>query len=534
MTGCEAPRRLPILAKLNLAALAILAGALVVHLWPAWNADPDLSQGLLMPAVCAFLLYLSRRSGTERFLAEGPAFALASGLGSAALAGLCLAGLLAVTVDWGSAIVTFCLTSSFALLGCACLCAFSGRDSRLVPLNWTALSAALLWPLCSPLPPGTYSRITLGLQLWVSANVMRVLDLLGIAAHRQGNIIELARGTVGIEEACSGVRSLVACIFAGVLFSATLARRPWARVSLIGLSVPLALAMNFLRSLLLTLLVNAGVRVEGLWHDATGYLVLVVTAALLLSLAISLEARDAGVRPAPAPGQDAAGSASGRFHSQRALSLVLGLALALLAFFAGHTRPSTGLLGPVPDLAAMLPPPVSGWRVENRPDLYQFAGILRTDHLAQRTFYRKDAQGTEQVTFYLAFWPEGQATAGVVGSHTPDACWPGTGWAPVEGPPGPSILVVQGHPLPQAQYRLFVNEGYPQYVWFWQIMDGHVVDVGSTRSVSSLVRIALRFGFRKTGQQAFVRISSNRTWGEISKEPFVVDFFARAQRLGLY
>ena len=64
--------------------------------------------------------------------------------------------------------------------------------------------------------------------------------------------------------------------------------------------------------------------------------------------------------------------------------------------------------------------------------------------------------------------------------------------------------------------------------------DGHVVDVGSTRSVSSLVRIALRFGFRKTGQQAFVRISSNRTWGEISKEPFVVDFFARAQRLGLY
>lgn len=529
----EAHRRLPTSASFNLAALAMLAVALIVHLWPEWTLDPDLSHGILMPATCAILLYISRRTHAVAPMAEGKSAALAGGLGAAGLAVLWVAGLLAVTVDWSSPVVDFALTVSFALLGCAAIAAFAGRATALIPLNWTSLCAALLWPLCSPMPPGTYTRLTLGLQLWVSGFVMRTLDLLGIAAHRDGNIIELARGTVGIEEACSGVRSLISCVFAAVLFSAALVRRPWARALLVALSVPLALAMNVLRSLLLTLLVNAGIRVEGTWHDLTGYAVLLLTAAALLGFAILLDGPVSHAPAAVAPGVPET-PADKRPRAQWVLSSVLGLAVATIFFFTSHTATSPAASEASPDLLSLLPSSAEGWQVVTRNDLYRFAGVLRTDHLAQRTYFRQGAGEAEQITLYVAFWPAGQASAGVVGSHTPDACWPGAGWSQQDVPDAHVVLDLPGQRLPLAQHRLFVNGGYPQHVWFWQVFDGHVIDVGSTRSVQALVRIALQYGFRKAGKQAFIRVSSNRPWEEISQDPLMAHFFANARSLGLY
>src|SRR5690606_39079118 len=140
--------------------------------------------------------------------------------------------------------------------------------------------------LTTPLPPGTYSRLTLSLQLLVSEGVLRMLHLLGIAAIRHGNIIDLAHTSVGVEEACSGIRSLISCVFAGMFFSATLVRRPWARAWILALAAPIALAMNFVRSLGLTLLAYKGVDISGAWHDLTGFAVLGVTAVMLGGLAL--------------------------------------------------------------------------------------------------------------------------------------------------------------------------------------------------------------------------------------------------------
>jgi exosortase/archaeosortase family protein len=413
----------------------------------------------------------------------------------------------------------------------AALAAFADDRSPWVPFRWPALAAALIWPLASPLPPGTYTRLTLALQLRVSSGVVHALGALGIAAHREGNVIELARGTVGIEEACSGVRSLVACVFAGILFSAALTRRPWARITLIALSVPLALGMNFIRSLLLTLLVNAGVEVEGTWHDVTGYAVLVVTAALLAGLAILLDRS-----PPPAEEPRGAGTRAESLYpaSQKILTGVLAGAVALVAFFVAESLSPVKPQGPAPDLQALLPTEAPGWEVITRKDLSLFAGTLRTDNMAERTYVRNAASGGVQTTIYVAYWPAGQASVGLVGTHTPDACWPGTGWiASAVSDPRVS-LPVDGRTLAPAQHRLFVNKGYPQNVWFWQLYGGNPVEIGATRSVAAMIGIALRFGFRQGGDQMFVRVSSNRPWEEVSKEPFVASFLERIRPLGLY
>jgi len=529
----EAPRRLPTVAEVNLAGLSVLAFVLVTHLWGDWTHDPDLSHAFLMPVIAVALLHMSRPPRFEDTLQEKNSVALCLLFGASALLCLGVAGLFAATLDWSSPVVDFALATSFGLLACGAIAAFASRTDPWVPFNWTSLCAAVLWPLCSPLPPGSYARLTLGLQLWVSTNVMRALDLLGIAAHRDGNIIQLAHGSVGIEEACSGVRSLISCVFAALLFSAALCRRPMARVLVIALSVPLALAMNFLRSLLLTLLVNAGVHVEGAWHDATGYGVLVATAALLFGAACFLD-RSAAKQESPKVSPIGHGGIQGVSMAQHALQGLLALGFAALLFFSLKTASSPEAGSLVPDLAGILPSSAPGWQVETTQDLYKFAGTLRTDHLAQRTYTQRDALGTKQVTLYLAYWLPGQASVGLVGSHTPDACWPGTGWIQIPAADPSPRLALAGATLPAAQHRSFAEGGYPQQVWYWQLYGGKIVNVENPRSVPALIRIALKYGFRKGGEQAFVRVSSNRPWEEVSHEPFLADFFNRARSLGLY
>ena len=533
---------LPLVVRLSVALLVALTAALVVRLWPQWLHNPDLSHGLFMPVI--FLLLLRENaSGPFRFLPANRLSSIATtSLLLLGLLTLAAGGLYAAALGWSHDLVGFTLTAALALLLVAGLVVFSLTTVRFLPFNWSALVAIGLWLLCAPLPPGTYSRLTLSLQLMVTENVLRTLHLLGIGAVRHGNILELASASVGIEEACSGVRSLISCVFAGLFFSASLVRRPWSRVLLIGLSAPLALAMNFVRSLILTLLANSGVHIAGLWHDLTGFAVLAVTAALLAGLALLLERRSTDL---PVRGLEATGPGvrfpsatdsmpvAARLSSPRLLVAALVFAGALVLFFISSTRPALRGDAPVPDLAAILPASADGWVVEPGVDLYQFTSTLQTDHLAQRTYHRQTASGPEQVTLYLAYWQAGQASVSLVSSHTPDACWPGAGWEAVPVSTPRVNLNVAGHPLPEAETRAFHSGGFPQNVWFWHLYDGRPITQQDPRSPLELLRQAWHYGFRHDGDQLFVRVSSNRPWPELAQEPLLSHFFARLQPLGL-
>ncbi len=542
--------RLPLAAKLSVLLLAALTAALGLLLWPHWRQNPDLSHGYFMPVIFLLLLRESR-TGTLRFLGtdrspriDHPAqsrrggsvewVALTSQLACLTVGLLALAagGLYAASLGWSHDLVGFTLTFAFVLFLAAGLLVFSSASNRFIPFNWSAVTAIALWLLCAPIPPGTYSRLTLGLQLMVTENVLRSLHLLGIAAVRHGNILELGSASVGIEEACSGVRSLISCVFAGLLFSASLVRRPWSRVLLIGLSAPLALVMNFIRSLTLTLLANSGVKIEGFWHDLTGFAVLGVTAALLVGLALLLE-RKTGGQPSAVGAQPPAQTSTARPLSARLLVSGLALAAVLVLFFYANTRPALHRDAPVPDLAAILPPAAEGWQVETARDLYQFSGVLHTDHLAQRTYTRMTDHGPEQIILYLAYWRPGQASVSLVSSHTPDACWPGSGWAAVPVA-DPRVIHTVGHRrLAEAESRSFLSGDFPQNVWYWHLYDGRPITQQGTSSPAALLRLAWQYGFRHDGDQLFVRVSSNRPWADLAHEPVLETFFARLQPLGL-
>lgn len=527
----DALRALPFLSQLNLALLLAAAGALTVWLWDEWRQNPDLSHGLFMPVVFLLLLHESRQS-TPRFLPLNLAtrFAFAALL-SGGILSLCLAGLYAAAVDWSHALVDVTLALALTSILGAALLIYSSERHRLLPFNWTSVVAVLLWAFTAPLPPGTYARLTLNLQLLVSEGTLRALHLLGIAAVRHGNVIDLANTSVGVEEACSGVRSLISCVFAGIFFSATLVRRPWARALIIGLSAPLALAMNFLRSLALTLMANRQIDITGAWHDVTGFAVLGITAALLGGLALLLDRpASASTLHAPAPRLPAPlPPAVGR---DRMLTLGLGIAFALVVLFVVNTQPAPRNNTPPPQLFAMLPASVPGWQVKSS-DLYEFRGTLQTEHLAQRHYIRADTPTPTEIIIYVAYWPAGQAPVSLVASHTPDACWPGSGWEslPVREPRVP--LLAGARSLPPAEHRLFRAGERPQHVWFWHLYDGRPIGYRDPYSPTALLELALRYGFRRAGDQLFIRVSSNRPWSEIAHEPLLDQFFTGIHPLGL-
>ncbi len=513
-----------------------LAGLIAVYcglLWPEWSHNPDLSHGFFAPLIFGLLVWESRRRGPLRWVKPGP---LSGAILMVLLTGgfvlFALAGLFAASLAWSHALVLFLLASSLVCFLLGGLFILADERQRVLPVNWISLTAIFLWVLVAPVPNGTYSRLTLTLQSWVIDGVMNVLQFLGVPSRQHGNVIELARATVGVEEACSGVRSLLSCLYAGFFFAAWQVRRPLRRLVLVLAAVLLALGMNFLRSLTLTLLANAGVNISGTWHDATGFAILGVTAALIAGLAIALESKaDLPSAPTASPA-----SVTPVRWPYRIFWISSGLTLALAVFFYLNSRVTAQSPTAAPQLASLLPAQAPGWQVTTPGDLYRFSGILQTTQLLQRSYVRPtETQGFVELTVYISYWAPGQTSVSRVASHTPDACWPGSGWTS-QTAAGKRIqaATLAGLQLAPAEYRFFRNEsGYTQHVWFWHIFDGRVIDYRDPYSLPALFRIALQYGFRRQGSQYFIRISSNRPWDELAGEPLLREILTNLDRIGL-
>lgn len=514
--------------------LTILLGAWLRLIFPVWAHNPDLSHGFFTPILFVLLLRESRAQGPARFLAPTRLlWVVCTCLLGLSLVTLTFATLFAAAIDWTHSLVLFLAGCSLAgALGSLWLVGAS-RPVRLVPFNWIAAVAILLWVLSLPIPPGTYQKLTLTLQLWVSDRVLQSLHLLGIPAIQNGNIIELARTTVGVEEACSGVRSLLSCIYAGFFFSAAFVRRWISRVVIILLAPLLAIAMNYVRSLTLTLLANADVDIAGAWHDATGFAILGITALFLGALAMGLEKVE-GRKTFTAPNIGGSPPVTIARSGTQILTAGYTAAACGIASFLFLSRPLPPTNTPVPDILAFLPQRSEGWSTATANGLIRFADILETDKLGQRSYVKKQPDGSVlQITFYLAYWKPGQAGVSVVATHTPDACWPGAGWAPQPTAVSQTELPLRDRELSRSEYRLFTNDQTSQHVWFWHSYNREVIPEFNPRRPLQLLNSVLTYGIREQGEQLFVRLSSNRPWEEFADEPLIAEVFAGLKPYGI-
>ena len=157
--------------------------------------------------------------------------------------------------------------------------------------------------LCLPLTavpwPMRFEQLLVqSLMRLVATVTVEIINAFGIAAVRQGNLIRIPTGVVGIDEACSGIRSLQAtlliAIAVGQLFRLSFTRRLW----LLAVGAAVAFVTNVARTIFLVSVGAArGISAIARWHDPAGFTVTAICLLALLVIALRLSRGDVASRP---------------------------------------------------------------------------------------------------------------------------------------------------------------------------------------------------------------------------------------------
>ena len=245
--------------------------------WWEWSLNPQYSYGVLVPILS--LLLLGRRWADR----PSPARPGRRGQMGASIvllaAGLVLAALQPIQLsnaDWrmvpalaSGAGVTMTLALIFLIGG----------------LPWLKHFAfpVLFFLVAVPWPRPQENAIMSWLMLRNSALIVEALQWMGYAAEQRGNLIAIPGSLLGVEEACSGIRSLqsniMVALAVGEFFRLTIPRRLF--LFLLGLTA--ALVGNALRSLTLSVAAcRSGSEAVDQIHDGTGLAVLVGSSIVVL------------------------------------------------------------------------------------------------------------------------------------------------------------------------------------------------------------------------------------------------------------
>lgn len=258
----------------------VLFGALwyllIKHLSVHWAVNPQYSFGWFVPVISAYLFLIRWRT---RPPAEFASSAVAKWFFWIAGFALLPTWLIEqANPDWR--LISWLLTFEIVALS-LCAIYFVGGKSW---LRHFAFSICFI--LVSVAWPGAVEDYVIqGLTQAATVVTVTSLKLFHISAVQHGNVIELKTGLVGVDEACSGVRSLQATLMVS-LFLGELYRASWLRRIVIVLCGALtAFLCNVGRTFLLTTVAaKDGVEAISNWHDSLGVTILAICLLLVWGL----------------------------------------------------------------------------------------------------------------------------------------------------------------------------------------------------------------------------------------------------------
>ena len=299
-------------------ALGYLWFRLINNLWLEWNTNPQYGYGLLVPFLCLGLLIRRWHGFTEnrkqkvekeRGKAESRkqpgevASPLEYGKDSMGHGNFTGQGKQKSTVLF------------FALL------AFLYLPTRLIeastpewrPIQWLLGIEAIGLTLCAidlgkgrgwlrqlafpilfffvaiPWPTLVEQPIIQALTRASAVIVIELLGWVGVPALAHGNVIEVATGMVGIDEACSGIRSFQSSLMISLFFGEFYALSRSRRWLLVPAGFVFSMAFNVCRMVLLTLIAaKKGVPAISQYHDPAGVTIAIACTVALWGLAILL------------------------------------------------------------------------------------------------------------------------------------------------------------------------------------------------------------------------------------------------------
>jgi exosortase len=238
--------------------LAALYWGILRDLGRQWWDDANYSHGFIVPIFSGYLIWRER----DRLLAlvpRGTAWGLL----------LLLGGIGALVLgDLGAE--NFLSRSSLIVILAGLVLFIVGAEAFRVTV----------FPLCYlffmvPIPAILFYAVTFPLQQLAAEQAAWALDVLGVPVLLDGNIIHLSQISLGVTEACSGIRSLISLFAGAVAWAYLLLPGGWPMLAFVLATVPITILANAGR-VVATGLIGQWFGVEyasGFFHELAGWVI---------------------------------------------------------------------------------------------------------------------------------------------------------------------------------------------------------------------------------------------------------------------
>ncbi|SPP66218.1 VPLPA-CTERM-specific exosortase XrtD [Nitrospira lenta] len=481
-------------AVLATVSLGYLYFESLVFLFNHWIGSDDYSHGMFVPFISLFLIWQSQ----HRIAAAG---ITSSWWGLT----IVVTGLLLYLVGELATLYVLQHLSLWIVLVGLVIGAIGVKASRTIAFPLFYLLTSI------PLPTFFYAGLSSQLQLWSSALGVGCLQLVGVTAFREGNVIDLGPVQLQVVEACSGIRYLLPLTSLALLCAYLFKDRMWKRITLVLSSIPISILVNGFRIGMIGVLVEwygQGAS-EGFAHLFEGWVLFMASLGLLIlemwilarigsnDGTVSLQDRFSWIDRSPT---SSSAFASSSVLASRALPSAYLFSVGLLIPVAVASSFLSQRIEVPPDRALFVDFPlhIEEWTGTSLSLEQQYIDALRFDDYAL-VEYRHDS--SQPVTFYSAYYRsqrKGQS------AHSPQSCLPGGGWeisslknldfAPVSGTThtlhANRVVIEKGHQKQIVLYwfkqreRILTSEYLVKFYLFWDALlrartDGALVRIAS-------------------------------------------------------
>jgi exosortase len=321
--------------------------------------------------------------------------------------------------------------------------------------------------------------VTAPLRTLVSNVSVVIIRSQGISVFQEGNMLHLANSTLGVADACSGIRSLWVMLAAAMAMGYFLRCGFSRTVILLILAVPLAVLFNIIRVVATGMLVVwFGPRfAQGTLHELTGTMVFFLGVLTLVGIAWlfawSRMRRATGEMTETANGKKLSMTVESPKHgSQRVLIASLGLFLVigtaaqlLIEHRYAESRSSHVKVVPVTARRSFnsFPSRVGDFIESGRGTLLQsqLDFIRPSDTMSK--YFRSPKE--MYINLWSLYWEPYQGSTDVsLGPHSPDACYPGAGW---EIKTSGSSVITNLVPGRNIYSRIYVKDGKKMVLFYY-------------------------------------------------------------------
>ena len=323
---------------------------------------------------------------------------------------------------------------------------FFAAGGLLVATGWRftkaiAVPAILVLSVIPVIPNSAMAQITFPVQLVSTMMAATVLNLTGFHAMRTGTQIRMDTYFMNVEEACSGVRTMLGLLVFAAAFAQLLDAPRWKRWTVFLSAIPLSLVVNGVRIMLIGLageLISS--EAASSFHDYSGFIVLIVGFMFLFSMArwlrcerfMNIPLQDGAGAPKPQTREERDALAQEAYGPPRAESLralwpgLVPVAAVGLLFVGLRAVGASQVVRPVPPMQAAEVPSrtIDGrWQQlgEDNPIEPDVQAVLMPDTWVDR-IYAAQPPATGSIHLLIT-GGSGRRTF-----HDPHDCFGGGGW----------------------------------------------------------------------------------------------------------